>query len=252
MARWWPHLPDLFNFPNMHLMSCYMTTQSKALVCQLLCQKLEFETVFSTVLSPLHCSQSTDWYHKEWMSCFIIQPHLGMVWILGLEYMVQFRLKCLIFTTCAKEFWETIRNMECLTTTSYIGGFGAKIGHLENSPLSSWCVQNRLNRYTHTIFRLCVCWWEHATSSRSPKNRQILFNEQHIPSRSEILGDSGLNDLSTLMHHSVILIRTWLTIKVSVFIQVCVSRILPALSTHRLSEGDHPCLRWKKIYWIWI
>ena len=85
---------------------------------------------------------------------------------------------------------------------------------------------------------LCAWWWEHATSSRSLRTGRFYLTKSCTLSKAEILGNPGLTHL--LMHQSVILIRTWLTIKVSVFDQCCVSRVLPASSTHRLFEGDRP------------
>ena len=78
------------------------------------------------------------------------------------------------------------------------------------------------------------------------KNRKVLpYLVKNTPTaRQRLRGHSGFKELSGLErqypYHSVILIRTWLTIKVSVFDQVCASRVLPASSSHRLFEGDHP------------
>ena len=99
--------------------------------------------------------------------------------------------------------------------------------------------KKRLNRYTHTISGLCAWWWEHATSSRSLRTGSYLTKSAPTV-RQRFWGIRVWHIFPALMHHSVILIWTWLTIKVSVFYLVCVSRVLPASSTHRLFEGDHP------------
>ena len=90
-----------------------------------------------------------------------------------------------------KEFWEAIRSP---ITISCVCEFRAKLGHFENNTLPSKCVQKRLNVYAHTISGICACWWERATSSRSPKTGRFYVMKSAPTVRQRISGHSGLKD----------------------------------------------------------